>query len=284
MSTVRIVAISDTHNYHKSVTVPPCDILVHAGDSTSRGYKHEVEDFGNWLRSLDQCTHKVCIAGNHDRSFEDTPTQAREWLYGHMEPGTCGVHYLQDEEIVLNVGGRDVRIYGSPWQPFFCNWAFNLKTPEELKAKWDLIPKGLDCLVTHGPPYKLLDKTSYGNEHVGCRELRKAIQRTKPKLHVVGHIHEGYGVARFGNTLVSNASSCTVRYNPTNPPLLFELDDDGTMRQAPQAPRQETTKEWMSHMSDSLFPYADAPSASPSATAAYEDEEAVPEKEEDEEQ
>ena len=228
---IRIVTISDTHNYHKSVVVPPCDILIHAGDFSSRGYQSEVEAFGEWLRSLDQCTHKICIAGNHDRSFEDTPTQAQEWLYGHAEPGLCNVHYLQDSEVTLSIDGQDVRIWGTPHQPWFMSWAFNLKTPEELKAKWDLIPKGIDVLVSHGPPYKILDKTSYGQTHVGCRELKKAVQRVKPLLHCFGHIHEGHGVMEWNGTMFANASSCTVKYHPINTPLVFELDEAKVLKQ-----------------------------------------------------
>jgi predicted phosphodiesterase len=225
---VRIVCISDTHTYHKSIQLPPGDILLHAGDATYHGYEHEVRGFGEWMRSLPYM-YKVYVAGNHDTSFEDSARIAKMWLFDGSNlddlNGKDGLHYLQDEQLVLNVDGEEIKIYGSPWQPFFCNWAFNLRTPEELKAKWDLIPKGTDILITHGPPYKLNDMTAYGNEHVGCRELRKAIQRVRPKLHVCGHIHEGYGVSRWGDTLIANASSCTHRYNPVNAPLVFEFKD-----------------------------------------------------------
>lgn len=247
---VRIVCISDTHNYHKSVKLPPGDILIHAGDATSRGYEHEIKAFGDWIRDQ-PFLYKIVIAGNHDWGYQNNPRTARDWLYGEVGyDHRHGLYYLEDEMVEVEVDGEKLKIWGSPWQPFFCNWAFNLYSPE-LKEKWDLIPKGTDILVTHGPPYKLRDITSYGGEHVGCRELRTAIQRVRPKLHVCGHIHEGYGVARFGDTLIANAASCTVRYNPTQPPLVFEYDN-GTMRQTSEVSGEAEAQDAMHDMSDDV--------------------------------
>lgn len=241
---IKIVCISDTHTYHNSLKLPEGDILVHSGDATFRGYEKEICDFGDWFRKQ-PFKYKIFVAGNHDTSFEDTPTQAREWFYdGHnladVKPGDDGVYYLQDSAVEVDVNGQKVKIYGSPWQPEFCNWAFNLDTPEQLKAKWDLIPKGLDVLITHGPPYKLCDQVIRGKEHVGCRELRAAIQRTRPKLHVCGHIHEGYGVSRFGDTFIANASSCTAGYHPSNKPLVFLLHENGVMQNTQEVQGEET--------------------------------------------
>lgn len=227
---VRIVCISDTHDQHNTVVVPDGDILVHAGDATSRGYKNEIEAFGSWIRKQPH-TYKVVISGNHDFGYQDSPLNARDWLYGEVGyDHRDGLYYLQDESLSLDVLGQTVKIYGSPWQPWFHNWAFNLY-PEQIKEKWDKIPTGLDILITHGPPYRVLDVTSHTKEHVGCRELLAAIQRTKPKLHVVGHIHEGHGVAKCHDTVVANASICTVRYKPTQGPLVFDLYEDGTITQ-----------------------------------------------------
>jgi predicted phosphodiesterase len=238
---VRIVCISDTHNYHKSVDLPKGDILIHAGDATSRGYQHEIEAFGEWIRKQ-PFMYKIVIAGNHDWGYQNDPHRAREWLYGEPEyDHRDGLYYLQDEALEVEVDGEKLKIYGSPWQPFFCNWAFNLYSPE-LKEKWDLIPKDTDILVTHGPAYMLRDITSWDKSHVGCRELRLALQRVRPKLHVCGHIHESYGTARFGDTLIANAAICTVKYNPTQLPLVFEYDN-GKMRQAPEVQGKESTEE-----------------------------------------
>jgi predicted phosphodiesterase len=238
---VRIVCISDTHNYHKSIQLPAGDILIHAGDATSRGYQHEIENFGTWLRKQ-PFLYKIVIAGNHDFGYQDSPSHARDWLYGEVGyDHRDGLYYLQDEGMEVEVDGEKLFVYGSPWQPWFHSWAFNAYSPE-LKQKWDLIPNNTDILITHGPPYKLQDKTSWGGEHVGCRELRTALQRVKPKLHVCGHIHESYGVARFGDTYIANAASCTVKYNPTQPPLVFEYEN-GIMRPTSEVSGQEETEE-----------------------------------------
>lgn len=233
---MKIVCISDTHMRH-GIDVPPGDVLLHSGDATFHGYEHEVSDFANWFNSHPHM-YKIFVAGNHDTSFEDTPLMARTWLHQY-DTDSNKIIYLQDSSVDVEVDGETLKVYGAPWQPFFCNWAFNVKGDEALKKKWDLIPKDTDILITHGPPYKLRDANTYG-EHCGCRELRKAIQRVRPKLHVCGHIHEGYGVSRWGDTLIANSSVCNHRYNPVNAPLVFEYKD-GKLRQTSEIQGEEET-------------------------------------------
>jgi len=129
--------------------------------------------------------------------------------------------YLQDQE--LNVLG--FRIYGSPWQPEFYSWAFNLNRGDEIRAKWKAIPEGIDILITHGPPLGHGDECVIG-DRAGCYDLLQEIEmRIKPKVHVFGHIHEGYGVTTNDVTMFINASTCNVRYNPhqLNPAIVFDL-------------------------------------------------------------
>tara|TARA_R110002073_G_scaffold128374_2_gene274096 strand:- start:242 stop:643 length:402 start_codon:yes stop_codon:yes gene_type:complete len=126
--------------------------------------------------------------------------------------------YLQDESVEI----EGLKIYGSPWQPWFFNWAFNLRTPEELKEKWDKIPEDTDVLVTHGPPLGILDLTMDGL-NVGCSELIKAVERIKPRAHIFGHIHEGYGDTMLDGCIFVNASINTHRYRPINEPIIFEI-------------------------------------------------------------
>jgi len=143
---MKIVLISDTHGEHNSIQIPSGDVLIHAGDLTPSGKSHEVESAAEWLGSLPH-RHKIAIAGNHDLLFESNPTQATSLLR------SAGVTYLQDSGV--NVGG--VSIYGSPWQPEYMHWAFNVRRGE-LRRYWDKIPSKLDVLVTHGPPYGILDQ------------------------------------------------------------------------------------------------------------------------------
>jgi Icc-related predicted phosphoesterase len=131
------------------------------------------------------------------------------------------VRYLEDQ--FLEVDG--VRIWGSPWQPTFCNHAFNLDRGVAIRAKWDLIPEDLDILVTHGPPRGVLDRV--GREHVGCADLAEVVTARRPRLHVFGHIHTGYGTAERNGTLFVNAAICKAHDNPANAPIVVDLDEEG---------------------------------------------------------
>lgn len=188
-----IVCVSDTHGAHDITVVPDGDILLHAGDLTRHGLLDEVDAFDAWLGRLPH-PHKVVIAGNHDWCFERTPAEARRRLTNAV--------YLEDEAVVI--GG--LKVYGSPWQPRFFDWAFNLDRGPELAAKWALIPADTDVLVTHGPPDGILDLTRRWLR-VGDADLLARVREVRPKLHVFGHIHEAAGVYRSGSTLFVNAAT-----------------------------------------------------------------------------
>jgi Icc-related predicted phosphoesterase len=205
---MRIVAISDTHTLHNQTRIPDGDVLIHAGDFTERGTLTEVLDFELFLRKLPH-KYKILIAGNHDFYFENFPHQAKEIVSKYI--------YLLDQQVVIN----GVKIYGSPWQPTFQNWAFNLNRGAEIKAKWDLIPPDVDVLVTHGAPYGIGDQTIEG-EKIGCEDLLSAVQRIKPKYHVYGHIHEGYGQRVIGETNFLNVAICNRHYQATNSPTIID--------------------------------------------------------------
>ncbi len=208
---LQIVCMSDTHNKHELLAIPDGDILIHAGDMSSRGKLGSIEAFNDFLGTLPH-PHKVLIAGNHDFAFERTPEAARRLITNAI--------YLQDEEVLI----EGIRIYGSPWQPWFFNWAFNLQRGEEIRAKWDLIPDQVDILVTHGPAYGHGDRVERG-ELVGCRDLLEVIEeRVRPKYHIFGHIHEAYGMTSNGTTTFLNVSSCNLAYQPIQPPVTFSWE------------------------------------------------------------
>ena len=216
----KITFISDTHNKHKHLTskgmgniLGSGDILVHAGDSTSMGQKHEIEQFLKWFSNTD-FEHKIFIAGNHDFGFEketDIDQQFKD----------LGVTYLFDNDITID----GIKFYGSPWQPEFYNWAFNLPRGEELAAKWEKIPDDVDILITHGPAYGILDYAPIGG-HVGCEELYRKIVEVKPKIHVCGHIHDSYGQKTMGGIEFLNASVLDDRYDHAHKPIVVEYDTE----------------------------------------------------------
>lgn len=127
--------------------------------------------------------------------------------------------YVQDE--LLEIWG--IRIYGTPWQPEFCNWAFNIPRGQPCLDKWNQIPDDIDILITHTPPLGHGDLCCSG-VRAGCVELLNSIQkRIKPKYHVFGHIHEGYGITSDGRVIYVNASTCDINYLPNNPPIVFDV-------------------------------------------------------------
>ena len=206
---MRVVCISDTHNQLNKVSVPPGDLLIHAGDLTGHGSLKELRRADRDLAELPH-RHKVIIAGNHDWAFVREPAAARASIKSAI--------YLEDEAVVI----QGLRLYGSPWQPWFFDWAFNYPRGASLKPVWDRIPEATDILITHGPPLGHGDCTTRGS-CVGCPDLAAALRRIKPRLHVFGHIHEGYGVTLEGPTTCINASVCRVDYAPLNPPIVIDL-------------------------------------------------------------
>lgn len=127
--------------------------------------------------------------------------------------------YLQDELIEL----YGLKIYGTPWQPEFCKWAFNVPRGESCLEKWDQIPADIDLLISHTPPLGHGDLCCSG-VRAGCVELLSTVQqRVKPKYHVFGHVHEGYGITSDGKIIYVNASTCDINYLPHNNPIVFDI-------------------------------------------------------------
>lgn len=208
---MKFVTIADTHGQHAKLTLPPGDVLIHAGDCSMKGEKEEIIDFLSWMEQQD-FEHKILIAGNHDFYFEkETDENIRQIL-------PQNITYLNDKMTIVN----GINIWGSPITPWFFNWAFNRHRGEAIKKHWDLIPENTDILVTHGPVFRTLDLTGRG-QHVGCKDLLITIQTVKPKVHICGHIHEAYGTAEKYGTQFINASVLNDGYELTNKPVEFEL-------------------------------------------------------------
>lgn len=222
---LNIDLISDTHNRHKHFVMPGGDILIHAGDVSGMGKPTEILPFLDWFSEQDY-SHLILIAGNHDWGFQKDPTFYEE---------ECKRRNI----ILLNDSGYEaegIKIWGSPVQPWFCNWAFNKGRGSDIKQHWDLIPLDTQILVTHGPPYLIGDgvlrftrNSEYELEHVGCADLVERIKHLKDlKLHVCGHIHEGRGVVYENGIIYVNASALDERYQPVKGvPIRVVKDDSG---------------------------------------------------------
>lgn len=208
---MRIVCISDTHDFHDEVVLPDGDMIIHAGDCTGWGRLDQFEPFVDWFSSLDY-KYKIFISGNHDWCLYRKLDQCKMIMKN--------IIYLQDDEITI----EGLKIYGTPWQPEFCAWAWNLpRLSRELDEKLDKIPVDTNILITHAPPAGILDKILEG-ERTGCELLLDKLNKLQSlKLHVFGHIHEDYGIKKKKDITFVNASICTREYYPTNKPIVVEV-------------------------------------------------------------
>lgn len=225
-NTLRLVCISDTHNQTDKLDIPRGDVLVHTGDFSNLGKESEIVHFNEFLKKQPHA-YKVVIAGNHDLTFDlaNFASLAPRFYGGHTFPAEPikakldACTYLEDSGCVID----GVRFWGSPWQPTFCDFAFNLERGAPIAAKWAKIPDSVDVLLTHGPPIGHGDFCQNG-QNAGCVDLLHTIQtRVHPKVHVFGHVHEGYGATTDGHTTFVNASTCTYSYRPKNLAIIVDV-------------------------------------------------------------
>ncbi len=199
------------------------DLLIVAGDLTARDTPSQHLDFIEWLKNQPY-KKKIVIAGNHDGFIQ----KLKSPYFHHIQTFVDGMEYLCDSACEF----EGYKIWGSPWTPTFLDWHFMKDRGTPIREKWDLIPEDTDILITHGPPYGILDKVELSSKedqfkHAGCEELRYAVERIQPRLHVFGHVHEGYGQITLkctpSDVICVNASIMNEHYYPTNKPIRIEL-------------------------------------------------------------
>ena len=110
----KTVCTADLHE--NLIDIPECDVLLIAGD-VSFAFKGDLAakqaflfgEFREWLERV-PATEVVLVAGNHDQSIE---------AWGLPDGLRC--HYLEDSGAEL----CGLKLWGTPWQPWFHDWAFN---------------------------------------------------------------------------------------------------------------------------------------------------------------
>jgi len=203
-----VVVISDTHDMHREVEVPPGDLFLHAGDFTMDGGSAEaLVDFNDWLGALPH-PFRVVIPGNHDFVLEDP---SRRQLITNAA-------LLINESVTI----RGLKIWGSPITPLLGE-AFGVVSERDRAKLYARIPADTDILLTHGPPFGILDHGPGSGHPAGCAQLLDAVRRVKPMLHVFGHVHAGYGTFSTADTLFVNAALPGYAYDLSNPPHVFRL-------------------------------------------------------------
>lgn len=227
---------SDLHGEYP--TLMGGDLLIVAGDITACDKLNQWKEFFQWLKKQPY-DKKIVIAGNHDGFFKsgfpmnqkeaNDLKEVQDFLKVMGEDIDVDFEYLCD----FGTEYKGLKIYGSPWTPEFCNWHFMLPRGEQLKEKWDLIPDDTDILITHGPAMGILDsvyRVAYSKlDRVGCADLRDAVERVRPKLHVFGHIHASYGHTILKledkHVICVNAAHMNEDYEAVNPPIRIIYDE-----------------------------------------------------------
>ena len=207
----KICLFSDTHGLHNDVIIPECDILIFAGDFDIHSLL-DIERANKWF-GQQNAKHVIFCAGNHDVLLSRVNLISKKCLFSNAI-------YLENEMIEI----EGLKIYGSPYTPFFNNWSFMYQRNSlEAKNIWSKIPENLDFLVTHGPSRGILDR-NLQDERCGCSVLSREIYKKRPKRHIHGHIH------RFGGKSITqdnidfyNVSVLNEDYKIANKPTIIDI-------------------------------------------------------------
>lgn len=201
---MKIIHISDTHGLHRELEdLPYGDIIIHSGDISMTGKVEEVMDFIDWFGKLDY-KYKIFIAGNHDYCLDGKNSN----IIQDFLPKNC--FYLDKSGITI----ENIKFWGIP---DFLSDDLGGNLPNIMK----LIPNNTDVLITHHPPYKILDNAN--NIDYGCNDLLNAVLNICPKYHLFGHIHNSYGIKEKNRIVFVNASLVNEEYQLKNNPFILEL-------------------------------------------------------------
>lgn len=159
-----LIFISDTHGNHRSLSVPPCDFLIHCGDACTDGDTNQLKDFFDWFAEQAP-RYKIFIAGNHDLIFDLDPIEGKSMI-------PHNILYLENEYNTI----EGISFYSVSARPWLHEY------PSEKRP--------IDFLITHGPAFGILDFK------LGCKILKKFILKQNPVCHIFGHIHETGGTRK----------------------------------------------------------------------------------------
>lgn len=235
---MKLVVISDTHNKHSEFgPLPDGDVLIHCGDYSVFGKYEETKNFFDWFSSQKH-THKIVIPGNHEVAIcprlnkmynrEKDTTLAKEKIQEFKRVNELissfisdNFHFLIDESVTID----NVKFYGTPWcggeRYVMGKWGFFQYNNIIRRQLFDNIPSDTDILISHSPPYGILDV--YRQTNLGCNELLTRVKQIKPILHLFGHIHDAYGRMFSEYTEYYNCSNLDEEYKLSNEITVIDL-------------------------------------------------------------
>ena len=203
---MKIVAVGCTHASELDIVIPSGDVLIHTGDYTGMNSFSELTRLNAWFGKQPHKIKLLC-PGNHDEVYESAPALAKKML--------SNAQVLIDEAITI----RGLKFYGTPWQPYYNNWSFNVQDPKKRAALFKKIPKDTNVLITHCPPRTILDAG------LGDPELAKRLDNLKHlKYHIFSHIHGAYGTLIKDGVTFVNCSILDDNYSVTNEPVVLEVN------------------------------------------------------------
>lgn len=195
-----ILHLSDTHGEHHELrNLPAADMIIHSGDISFAGSENEVNDFIEWFGKLPY-KYKIFIAGNHDN-----------FLFGAKIDGLPeNCFYLCNSSVTI----QGIKFYGTP---MFMEDVMSGDYDKNIQK----IPSDTNVLITHQPPYRILDSSA--NINYGNRDLLQIVLSIKPKYHLFGHIHVGYGIEKLEHTTFINSAIVNENYKLQNKVVLLKI-------------------------------------------------------------
>lgn len=175
MDALTLVCFSDTHTLHREIDMPAADLGLCAGDWTflSRSMAN-LDDFNDWLGELPYPV--IVCPGNHELYLQEDLSRRS---------------MTSNSTLLINEGSEimGLKIWASPVTPV--GPAFRMRSAADRRKFWERIPGDTDILITHGPPYSILDCATGSTYQSGDPELLDAVKRVKPLIHIFGHVHRG---------------------------------------------------------------------------------------------
>ncbi len=212
----KVCCISDTHSFHNQLVIEPCDFVIHSGDILRKYKLEDVQEFIDWFSSL-PARNKILVAGNHDRFIAKEKDKFLELMENK-------IIYLENSGIEL----EGVKFWGIPsvkWCGPYKHFTYKEETEE--RNIFNQIPPEIDILITHGPPYGILDHENLPGEKPhfhGSKVLLERVKTIKPKYHIFGHIHEAYGTFKTHETFFINATILNKSEEIIRKPITFEFE------------------------------------------------------------